>query len=232
MFEYLNFTEADVIGTQELYHNQLQDILKACPQYHSAGVGRDDGKTKGEYAAILYNKELFSLKDSGTFGLSDQPEQIGKKGWGAACPRICTWVKLQCIADNKELLVFNTHFDHVSMLARQESSKLIVKKMREIADGESAVLMGDFNATPMSETYKTITEVLQLNDARIIARKQYGPTWSFNGFAYGNGERNGNIIDHIFTSKEIVINSHCIDTERRVDQFISDHYPVIAQIQF
>ena len=53
-------------------------------------MGRDDGKTKGEYAAIFYDKQKLRLVDSGHFWLSETPEKPGP-GWDAACTRICTW---------------------------------------------------------------------------------------------------------------------------------------------
>jgi len=57
------------------------------------GAGRDDGKTKGEYSAILYRRERFEVEQGGTFWLSDTPEVPGSITWGNACTRICTWAR-------------------------------------------------------------------------------------------------------------------------------------------
>ena len=43
----------DIIGTQEVLNSQLNDLLKGLPEYNYIGVARDDGKTQGEYAAIV-----------------------------------------------------------------------------------------------------------------------------------------------------------------------------------
>ena len=53
--QLITFHDFDIFGAQEVKHNQLEDMLNALPQYSYIGVGRDDGKTKGEYApAVSY----------------------------------------------------------------------------------------------------------------------------------------------------------------------------------
>jgi endonuclease/exonuclease/phosphatase family metal-dependent hydrolase len=57
----------DLIGFQEALRVQIDDIRAALPEYAEIGVGREDGKTKGEYSAILYRKDRFDVNDTGTF---------------------------------------------------------------------------------------------------------------------------------------------------------------------
>ena len=71
------FYEADIVGTQEVLHNQLEDLKQQLPHYGVVGVGREDGKEQGEYSALWYNKERFDLTDSGYFWLSETPEVAG-----------------------------------------------------------------------------------------------------------------------------------------------------------
>ena len=80
------------------------------------GVGRDDGKFRGEHCSILYLKDRFKLdkKDCGTFWFSDTPEKIASKSWGNEIPRICTWVRLIEKKTNKGFYVYNVHYDHRS----------------------------------------------------------------------------------------------------------------------
>src|ERR1700710_2845398 len=75
--------DPDLIGLQEAMHHQLMDILKALPQYGYIGVGRDDGKEKGEYSAILYRKDRFDLIWQRTSWLSETPAIAGSKSWDA-----------------------------------------------------------------------------------------------------------------------------------------------------
>ncbi len=87
--------QADIIGLQEVVLNQLQDLQQNAPGYTWFGVGRDDGKEKGEFCPIAFDTDRFKLVRSGTFWLSPEPDQVGKAGWDAALPRIATWVVLQ-----------------------------------------------------------------------------------------------------------------------------------------
>lgn len=57
----VRFHDFDIFGTQEGLKNQLDDIGNALPQYAHYGVGRDDGKDKGEHSVIFYKKDKFQL---------------------------------------------------------------------------------------------------------------------------------------------------------------------------
>ena len=90
----IRFYDVDILGTQEVLHNQLEDLKQRLPEYGVIGVGREDGKEKGEYSALWYKKDRFNLLDSGYFWLSETPEVAGSKGWDGACERIASWAKL------------------------------------------------------------------------------------------------------------------------------------------
>src|SRR5687767_14639720 len=90
----IRFHEFDIFGTQEGLKNQLDDIANALPEYSWYGIGRDDGKEKGEYSAIYYKKDKFRSLQSGTFWLSPTPEKPGP-GWDARLNRVCSWLYLE-----------------------------------------------------------------------------------------------------------------------------------------
>lgn len=116
----IRFHDFDIFGTQEGYKNQLDDITTALPQYNYYGVGRDDGKDKGEHSAIFYKKDEFNLLNKGDFWLSQTPDKPGL-GWDATCcNRICSWVYLQHKKSGKKFYFFNAHFDHQGVQARKE----------------------------------------------------------------------------------------------------------------
>ncbi|MBP7049625.1 MAG: endonuclease/exonuclease/phosphatase family protein [Phycisphaerae bacterium] len=96
VFDVLRRHDPDVVGLQEALRFQIDEIRAALPQYAEIGVGREDGKTEGEYSAILYRKDHLALDDSGTFWLSDTPEVPGSITWGNACTRVCTWGRFVC----------------------------------------------------------------------------------------------------------------------------------------
>ena len=168
--DQVNFEHPDVFGAQEVLESQLKDMLLRLDGYDYIGVGRDDGKTKGEYAAIFYDKQKLRLVDSGHFWLSETPDKPSL-GWDAACIRICTWglfsVNVNANLNENEngrstsgrllpkgrknekslqFYFFNLHMDHVGVVARREAAKLVVERIRQMAgDSVPVVLTGDFN---------------------------------------------------------------------------------------
>ena len=178
----IRFYDADIVGTQEVLHNQLVDLQQRLPEYESIGVGREDGKEAGEYSALWYRKDRFTAKDSGWFWLSETPEVAGSKGWDGACERIATWAILQDKLTGKECFVLNTHLDHVGVAARREGVKLVLDKVQELGGDLPVIVTGDFNAEPESDVIKQVTDTADpehLTDARTVADLVYGPDWSF-----------------------------------------------------
>ena len=67
---------------QEVLNNQLIDLQSSLNEYKAVGVGREDGKTKGEYSPILFKTSKLKLIKSNTFWLSETPDKY--LGWDAA----------------------------------------------------------------------------------------------------------------------------------------------------
>ncbi|MEO5997812.1 MAG: endonuclease/exonuclease/phosphatase family protein, partial [Chitinophagaceae bacterium] len=160
----IRFHDFDVLGIQEGFKTQLDDISAALPDYSRYGKGRDDGKDAGEHSAIFYKKDRFALLKSGDFWLSETPDKPGK-GWDATCcNRICSWVYLQDKVTKKRFYTFNVHFDHQGVVARRESSKLILAKITEIAGQAPVLFTGDLNGGRDSEWYQTLATSGLLTD--------------------------------------------------------------------
>ena len=227
------FYDADILGTQEVLHNQMEDLKKSLPGYESIGVGREDGKEKGEYSALFYKKDRFSVIDEGYFWLSETPEVVGSKGWDAAIERIASWAKLKDNNSGKEFLALNTHFDHVGKIARRESVSLILNKLADLSNGLPIILMGDFNANPESEVIKQIIDTSNENhliDSRSISPVVYGPEWSFHAFGRIPYDKRS-LIDYIFVSKGVKVSRYGVLAEMENDEFLSDHAPVMVSVE-
>jgi len=223
----IRFHGFDIVGTQEGLRNQLDDLQKDLPEYTFYGIGRDDGKSKGEHSAIFYKKDKYNLRESGDFWLSETPEKTGF-GWDAKINRICSWVKLQDKKSRKSFYVFNVHYDHRGMVARVESSKLIIRKIEEIAKGQPVILTGDFNGNHQSEWYQFIQNGSLLKDALQQAEHPYMNNGSFNNFKINNPSKD--VIDHIFLSAHFKATRYGILTDTYHGKFPSDHYPVLADV--
>jgi len=229
--DYIREMKFDVFGTQEVLHRQFEDLKALLPEFEGVGVGRDDGVTEGEYAAVFYNKHVFDVLDSGTFWLSENPDSVGKMGWDAVCVRIATWAKLQHKATGKIVMAVNTHYDHVGKLARKESSLLIIRKIKEIVGNQPAVLTGDFNVTDESEAYHTIvSNEFVLLDAHKVAENVGGVGYTYHGFAKISPERRSKI-DFVFVTPQIKV-LHSEVTPEVKEALLSDHNPQWADLEF
>ena len=230
----IRFHKADIVGIQEALFDQVWDMEKALPEYRWLGVGRDDGEIDGEFMAIFYRNDRFELLQNSTFWLSERPEKPGR-GWDAACNRIVTWGKFKDCMTGKQFYYFNTHFDHLGNIAREQSAELLLQKIKEIAADFPVVISGDFNVFPNAKPYRIIVNGTQDNsDLKLVDAKKisqnphYGPQGTFTGFDLTNlGDAP---IDYIFVKNNVTVLYHgtlsdCID-----GRLPSDHFPVLAEI--
>jgi endonuclease/exonuclease/phosphatase family metal-dependent hydrolase len=229
----LPFYDIEICGMQEVLYNQAEDIKNLLPNYTYVGKGRTDGKKAGEFSPIFYDASKITLLETETFWLSPTPNIPGK-AWDANLPRIVTWAKMK-FKDSKKgskpFYFFNTHFDHQGQVARAESAKLLLKKVKEIAGNQVAIITGDFNATPTDEPVQLIKDQL-LDTRRLSKSPHFGPENStFNGF--DTKEVDGRLIDYIFSnSYQLKVYKHATLSNTWAGQFASDHHAVMAQIQF
>ena len=219
----------DLFGLQEVTRSQLDDLVESLDGFDHYGVGRDDGKSGGEHAPIFYRKNRFDVVDQGTFWLSETPSKVGVKGWDAALPRTCTWMKLRDKVTDNTFLVANTHFDHRGVEARKQSGSLIVDELSSRGGDLPIVLMGDFNCQPGSDPYVALTRKDGFSDARdVTTTEATGPGSTWNGF---KEIADGRIIDHVFVRGPVTVQSHeTLDPRTAKGRFASDHLPVRCQI--
>ncbi|NCU05699.1 MAG: endonuclease/exonuclease/phosphatase family protein [Chitinophagaceae bacterium] len=226
------FHKIDLLGVQEALHDQMLDLQQRLPQYKYVGGGRDDGKTKGEYSAIFYDTTRLQLLSSSMFWLSETTAAAGSKGWDAAITRIVTWAKFKDKRTKKIFFAFNTHFDHMGKIARRESAKLVLQKVKEIAGSSPAIITGDFNAQPTDEPIMVILDKnnpLRLTDSKEISRSpHYGPAGTFNAFR--SKETDDQPIDYIFVKGNWKVLTHATISQTWMGRFASDHFSVITEL--
>lgn len=246
--QQVRYNGFDSWGAQEVKHNQLADILRLLPEYGYVGVGRDDGRTKGEYAPIFYKKDRFNLLDSGHFWLAEDTSRPNV-GWDAAMVRICTWAKLEDKHTHLRFWHFNMHTDHKGKLAMLESSKLVIKKIKEMCGNDAVILTGDFNVDQTSDSYRVLQESGVVNDCYEKAKVRYALNGTFNNF--DPNLLSNSRIDHIFVTSGFTVDKYAVltDTYRYklggktlpADRVVkeesqartpSDHFPVRADLSF
>ncbi|HUH19813.1 endonuclease/exonuclease/phosphatase family protein [Albibacterium sp.] len=221
----VRFHNFDVFGTQEGLPEQLADLDGLLPTYSRYGKGRDDGKTQGEHSAIYYKKDKFTRLNQGDFWLAENPD-IPAKGWDATCcNRIVSWVNLKDNDSGKEFFFFSAHYDHQGQIARKESSKLVLKKIQEIAKGKPVIFVGDLNADHESEPYKILQDSKEIVDTYTLVKEPYHNNGSFNNF---KTPASSTVIDHIFVTPGIKVSKWGILTDSYFGKYPSDHFPVIS----
>ncbi|MFR7964831.1 endonuclease/exonuclease/phosphatase family protein [Alistipes sp. DJF_B185] len=221
--------EVDVLGTQELLSNQFNDLSGLLTGYQGVGVGRLDGAESGEYCAVFFRKDRFTLLDSGTFWLSETPEVVGSLGWDGACERIATWVVLRD-RDGRELFFIDTHLDHVGQVARDEGVSLLMKRIETLSGGRPVILTGDFNSEPGSSVVAHVQKDGVLHDAKAIAAQRSGTDWSFSDFGQ-IPEAERPLLDYIFVSGDIEAVRYEVLPDTFDGGYVSDHAPVMAVVK-
>ena len=223
----IRYHDFDIFGTQEGFVHQLKDLCEM-RGYAYTGAGRDDGIAGGEHSAIFYKTDRFKLLESGNFWLSETPDTPGK-GWDATCcNRICSWAKFRDAHTKKTFFVFNVHFDHQGVVARRESGKLMLQKIKEIAGSAPVIFTGDLNSTPDTEQVQTIQTVM-LDSFKATLLPPYGPAGTFNGFRFEAPLKDR--IDYIFVSRHFSVSKYAVLTDALEQRYPSDHLPVAADVE-
>ena len=227
----------DVLGVQEALAGQMEDPAKGLPEYPWVGAGRDDGKRKGEFSALFFRKERFTVADGGhgTFWLSATPEVAGSKSFGNKNVRICTWAHLSDADTKQSLYIYNTHWDHQHQGSREASARLILKQVRNRAHKDTPVIvMGDFNATEDNPAVALLLggaprKETSFRESFLLLHPEEANRRTFNGWT---GRKDGKaLIDHILVSPAWTVKKAWIDRTSEGETWPSDHFPVGAVLE-
>ncbi|MBL7153851.1 MAG: endonuclease/exonuclease/phosphatase family protein [Phycisphaerae bacterium] len=243
VFDVIRKHRPDVVGLQEALGYQIDEICTALPQYTKIGVGREDGKTKGEYSAILYRWERFKVEQSATFWLSDTPEVPGSITWGNACTRICTWARFVEKRSGRAFYHYNLHLDHVSQPSREKSMLLLVKRIGRREHADPFVVTGDFNAgeknpailflkgkaTLAGNDQAESANPVPMVDTFRMLHPDAIKVGTFNGF---KGTDTGGKIDYVLTTSDVQVLEARILHDNVEGRYPSDHFPVTARLRF
>ncbi len=220
-------SEADSIGVQEATPEWMETLdTTVAEKYAHVGVGRDDGDNEGEFSAIFYLKDKYDIVESGTFWLSETPEKPSI-GWDAACNRICTWARLKNKETGEEYVHMNSHFDHIGISARKNSVNLILDKAKAFGD-IPVVFTADMNVKEGSDNYLQFTQSGYFYDTKYLAPD------TMNYCTYHDTKpkmHKDDIIDYVMINDSFDALSYKVVTEGIDGRYVSDHFPVYADIK-
>lgn len=228
VFETIREFNPDFVGLQEALDMQVDELRENFPNYDFIGVGRDDGKKKGEFAAIMYYRDRFIIDSSSTFWFSDTPQSPGSKTWGNNHTRICTWALMHDKFSRKSFYLFNLHLDHESQNSREKSTQLLIAEIQKRGNQVPVIIMGDFNCGEDNKAIETITmsgfaDSFRKNNVRT------NNDGTFNGF---KGDKSGDKIDYIFINNLFNSIASQIVYRNFNGKYPSDHFPVTAILSF
>jgi endonuclease/exonuclease/phosphatase family metal-dependent hydrolase len=242
VYKVIDEHDCDVVGLQEALRFQIDEIRDVLPDYGEIGVGRNDGKTRGEYTAILYREDRLDVNEFGTFWLSDTPEVPGSTSWGNSITRICTWGRFTRRDSRRSFYVFNVHLDHRSQPSREKSVVLLARRIAERKHRDPVIVTGDFNAgedNPAVLYLKGKVEFegelpgpartsVPLVDTFRELHPDATDVGTFNGF---KGDRSGAKIDYVFVQPDVRVLDARILHDSKDGRYPSDHFPVTTRLR-
>lgn len=226
--------DPDILGLQEALPMQIEFLQQSLPSYDYVGRSREKDNPQGEQCALLIRRERFEIKQSGTFWLSETPEEVGSKSWDAALPRIATWVELvDRWAGGWQLRCFNVHLDHVGQQSRLESARLLRARIEPSLD-RPLIVLGDFNAPDDAAVHDAlvaspIQEHGLTNALRNVRPNHAAHEKTFHAF---QGPGPGKPVDWILFNGRLRCLDAAINEISKDGRYPSDHFPVQATLRY
>jgi endonuclease/exonuclease/phosphatase family metal-dependent hydrolase len=226
--------QPDLLGVQEAREEQINDLREALPEFEFYGVGRDDGKTGGEFSGIYYRKDRFTRKDAGSFWLSATPEQVGTTFSFNKLPRIASWLKLGDSKSGREFVYLNMHWDHQDESAREKAAALVLEQLAKIAKDMPTIVTGDLNSKEHSPAFATLTGADKSDRKLLDSYRELNPKRSPDEASFDDwkGTIKGSRIDFVLHTAEFKPTAAEIVRTNYDGRWPSDHYPVTATLRF
>lgn len=231
--EILQDMQPDVIGVQELYQDQLDDLL---PLIDSTYAFYSEPCEDGERNGIFYRKDRFEIIDSAVIYISKTPT--------VPASETLTMLKLRDMKTGKEFAVFNTHLAFGNINKRDFQARFIAEHLEDYTDKTPVLLTGDLNLFPNRLDLEKlpfldgdyINRILtkgSLKNARDVSiLGMIGPLSTFTNSPDGVEPFKGLgtpgvFLDNMYVSKEVTVLMHAVQPGTVDGHFPSDHMPIL-----
>ena len=179
--------DLDAFGLQEVCPDQMQYLREQLPEYEFVGEHREADRVSGEASPVCYRRSKFDAEKAGTFWLSETPDVPGVKGWGAACPRVCSYLVLRDRRRGRRFCFANVHTDHKSAEAREKGMLLVIDRMKEFGKGAPIVFTGDHNCRETEAPAVAVSKLL--SNALYASETPPKGSWrTFSGWSWRDAE--------------------------------------------
>ena len=225
ILEKLSKEKPDVICFQEVLPHVAAWIKETFPDYYVIGCGRSE-TLEDEQTTVAYRRNRLNMISMETFWLSETPYvPASRYSDQSICPRACTEVLFEDMAEKKVLRLFNFHLDHEGVRARKLGISQVLKKAAEekLFPDAPVILTGDFNAAPDSEEMNVLKEWPEYRNLT------EGIGITYHGFL---PDAIPECIDYVYASSGL----SCAGVEKWEDKkegvWLSDHYPVCVRLEY
>lgn len=246
--ELLDYLQPDIILMQELYPNQLDELLEEIGEtFAFVGKGEKRGGRWGQHNGILYRLESFAPVEERIWYISSTPDKESPCPFEGK-PVTLTYLRLSHKETGKILGCMNAHLSFGSPDSRLYAARFIAARAAECDQQEPLIVGGDYNTfdnrpdqvgLPFFDG-RLLEELLTQGSLRDARRESLlghiGPISSWTNAAggpilpfMGTGTP-GIILDHLYVSGPITVLSHAIEPARVNGEFPSDHLPVVADM--
>lgn len=222
IFDKIEEERPDVIAFQEVKEPHLKVLERLLPDYVFVGQFRNENyEGEGLYTAV--RKDSCHVLGFETIWLSPTPYLPGSRYENqSSCPRICLQTMVRSYANGEIIRIFNLHLDHISEEAKLcgMEAALSYAEAFKSKGNHPYVVLGDFNVCPDSEVIKMC-----------LNRELFDVTEKIPVSFHKFGEKSAKI-DYIFMSREIAEKAKNVQawTEEENGIYLSDHYPICAEI--
>jgi endonuclease/exonuclease/phosphatase family metal-dependent hydrolase len=238
LYDVIRTENPDLVGLQEAFRFQIEEMMAALPGYAVVGVGRDDGRAGGETSAIMFRRDRFHVASTDTFWFSYTPDTPGTRTWGNRYNRVSTWARF-VDRDGSAFYHYNMHLDHESQPSREKSMDLLLQRIasRRFAD-EPVIVTGDFNVGESNPALHTLVGAPKraatdppppfVDTFRVLYPNET-EVGTFTGFVFGTTK--GDKIDYVLVRPGTTVLSAGIIRTSRDGRYPSDHFPVVARVR-
>lgn len=223
--------DADIICFQEFLKEHLDFLADCFPGYGVVGF-IDTKETSRKPNTVFYSKKRFEkIADDGAF-LSPTPEIYRSKFEESSRVRSCTRLHLKDRLTRRELIVWNTHFDHKNQIARDKQSVALMGIIKQTPSGIPQILTGDLNCAAATPAVRTIKES-GFTDTHTTLHGPADPGFTYHRFLGPKYERPGmGKIDFIFSNSALRPVAAEIIRDGRNGRYPSDHYFVSSELEY
>lgn len=88
--EWVNRDRIEILGTQEGVGSMFPTLKKGLSRHYKMETGKPtvDDKYSGDKDAVFFDSKKFGKLRSGTFWLSETPDEPSSYGWDTTLPRV------------------------------------------------------------------------------------------------------------------------------------------------